>query len=246
VKTLAERVAAILVEVDRTQKPRMEGLTVVLDKGLAPQDIGHLATLAGPWWDFAKLAWASVLITAGLEDKLASYKRAQVTPILGGTLFEYAWLHGRLAELLARARDTRLHLEISDGIVAVPRAEKLRAIERFAAHVPVFSELGSKGKPIKGDWPVLVKEELAAGAIRVVIENLELCPDGCEFRGDLIDAVLAAVPMSSLIFEAIERKQQVWLIRRLGPNVNLGNILPNDLVTVECLRQGLIHDTIKG
>jgi phosphosulfolactate synthase len=245
-KNFAKLAGDLLVDVGRTQKPRMEGMTVVLDKGLSSQEIDQLAALAGPWWDFAKLAWASALITRGLEDRLLAYQRAQVTPLLGGTLFEYAWIHGRLTELLAFAREACLHLEISDGIVAVPRTEKLRAIERFAAHVPVFSELGSKVKPIEGDWPVLVKEELAAGATRVVIEDREICPDGGEFRGDLIDALSDAVPLCSLIFEAIERKQQVWLIRRLGPNVNIGNILPNDLITVECLRQGLNHDTIRS
>jgi phosphosulfolactate synthase len=243
-KTLVELAADLLVDVGRTKKSRLQGVTVVLDKGLAPGEISQLATIAGPWWDFAKLAWASVLITGGLEDRLNAYQRAEVRPIVGGTLFEYAWMHGRLAELLAFARDARLHVEISEGVITIPRPEKLRAIEVFAAHVPVFSELGSKGKPIEGNWPALANEELAAGATRVVIEDREIGPEGCEFRGDLVDMLLEAVPSGSLIFEAIDRKQQVWLTRRLGPNVNLGNILPSDLITVECLRQGLNHDTI--
>lgn len=245
-KTLKERAADILIDVGRTQKPRVEGVTIVLDKGLAAEEIDQLAAIAGQWWDFAKLAWASVLITNCLEDRLAAYQRAEVIPILGGTLFEYAWMHGKIAELLAFARDARLHIEISDGIIAVPRMEKLRAIERFAAYVPVFSELGSKAVPIAGNWPVLIREELAAGATRVVIEDREISSDGVNFRSDLLDTILEAVPMRSVIFEAIERKQQAWLFCRLGPNVNLGNTLPADLITVECLRQGLNHDTIRA
>jgi phosphosulfolactate synthase len=245
-KTLTELTADLLVDVGRTRKPRTEGISVILDKGLAAGEIEQLSALAGPWWDFAKLAWASILITQRLEERLAAYKEAQVTPLLGGTLFEYAWIHGRTSELLALAREAYLPIEISDAVVSMPRAEKLRAIEQFAAHVPVFSELGSKISPIAGNWPVLVNEELGAGAARVVIEDREIGPDGCEFRSELIDTLLEVVPLNSLIFEAIERKQQVWLIRRLGPNVNLGNVLPGDLIAVECLRQGLNHDTIIG
>lgn len=243
-KSLGEQVADLLIDVGRTKKPRSEGVTVVLDKGLAPEEIGRLSALAGPWWDLAKLAWASALITRGLDKRLIAYQRAEVTAILGGTLFEYAWLHGKVDQLLSLARDSRLQIEVSDGVISIPRVEKLRAIERFAAHVPVFSELGSKVSPITGNWPVLAQEELNAGATRVVIEDQELCPNGRDFRDDLVEELLAAVPMRCLIFEALERKQQVWLVRLLGPNVNIGNVLPADLVTVECLRQGLIHDTV--
>ena len=147
-------------------------------------------------------------------------------------------------EMLALARAAQVHIEISDGVVALPRAEKLRAIERFAEYVPVFSEIGNKAVPIVADWPTLVKEELDAGAKHVVIEDRELGPEGREIRGDLVETLLDSIPMNRLVFEAIERKQQTWLIRHLGSNVNLGNTLPMDLMTVECIRQGLNHDTV--
>jgi len=238
-------IEAVLGGSDRTGKPRRNGVTIVLDKGeLGPNSIADLAATCGAHWDYAKVAWASSLITGGLENKLACYRRLGITPLFGGTLFEYAYLRNRVPVLLDLARELRVHVEISDGVIDLPRRDKLRWIEAFAAHVEVFSEVGGKLTRQDRPWKQVINEDLAAGAKKVVIEGRELAPVGEEIRADFVDIVLSATSAGNLVFEALERRQQVWFIKYLGPNVNLGNVLPADLLAVESIRRGLMEHTL--
>jgi phosphosulfolactate synthase len=241
----AAKVNGVLLQsVGRTHKPRTDGITVVLDTGLGPHRIADLASVAGEHVDYAKIAWGSALITCDLEDKLRKYRAHGITPLLGGTLFEYAFVWGKVDELLDFVREVDCPIEISDGVVEVPRRDKLASIERFARHVPVFSELGGKPQSQALDWKTSLHEELSAGSIHVVIEGREIGPVGKEIRADLIDRILGWVEPARVVFEALERYQQVWLIRHVGPNVNLGNIRADDLLTVESFRRGLKEHTL--
>ena len=236
--------AALLERHERTSKPRTAGLTIILDTGLGVRAIRDLAEVAGDHVDYAKIAWGSALITGNLQAKVALYRELGIVPLLGGTLFEYAHLYGKVEELLGFVRDTRLHVEISDGVVNVPRSEKLRWIEAFARVTEVFSEVGGKVESQNPDWSRQIPEELSAGAARVVIEGREVGPVGQEIREEVVDAVLAAAPVDKLVFEALERKQQVWLIKKLGLNVNLANVRPAELLTLESFRLGLKEHTL--
>ena len=48
-----------------------------------------------------------------------------------------------------------------------------------------------------------------------------------------------------LIFEAPTKSSQAWFIKHFGPNVNLGNIPPDEVIPLETLRLGLRGDTLK-
>lgn len=231
-------------DVGRTRKPRTDGITVLIDTGHGPGRIDDLARTAGAYCDRAKIAWASAIITGGLEDKIARYRRYDIEPLLGGSLFEYAYLWGKLDLLLSLVRETGCAIEVSDGVATIPRRDKLRWIETFASHAVVFSEVGGKLTSHDLDWPNAIREERSAGARYVVIEGREIGPVGREIREDLVDQVLGATEPGSIVFEALERYQQVWLIKRIGPNVNLGNIRADDLVILECFRQGLKEQTM--
>jgi len=200
--------------------------------------------VAGPHCDYAKIAWGSALITDNLAQKIESYRRVGIDPLLGGTLFEYCYARGRVDRLLAFCREQPIHIEISDGVVEIPRRDKLRWIEAFAAIGHVFSEVGGKIAPTGGEWTQLVREELSAGAAKIVLEGREIGPTGGEIRGDLIAELVEEFELETLVFEALERYQQVWLIRELGPNVNLANIRIPDVLMVETLRQGLKEQTL--
>jgi phosphosulfolactate synthase len=221
----------------------------MIDKGqMGPNTIDDFAFQAGPYCDFAKIAWGSSLITHNLIEKLACYKRHNITPMLGGTLFEYAFLRNRVPQLLDLVRDLKIHIEISDGVIDLPRADKLRWISEFAKHGEVWSEVGGKITQQNRDWKTVVTEEFAAGAKKVVVEGREIGPVGMSKESDVrsafVDAVLEAATPENLIFEAFERRQQVWLIKNMGPNVNLANIPPTDLLTLESFRQGLKEHTL--
>jgi phosphosulfolactate synthase len=231
----------------RTAKPRSFGITMLLDRGeMGPATLRDLLSVVGDHADYAKLAWASSLIMAKgtIEKKLEVYRAANIMPLFGGTLFEYAYIKGQLDALFGYVRDNNICIEISDGIVEIPRPEKLSWIEKFAKHVHVFSEVGGKLAAKQLDWKAAIAEELAAGAMKVVIEGREIGPAGGEMSTTFVDMICAAAEPKQLVFEALERKQQIALILHLGQNVNLGNIPVDQTMAVECYRLGLKDRTM--
>jgi phosphosulfolactate synthase len=98
-------------------------------------------------------------------------------------------------------------------------------------------------------WTSQAANALDAGATAVVCEGRVSGDAGLywadgSIRDELVDALVGAAGPQRLIFEAPRRSQQAWLIRHLGPDVNLGNILPPDVIAVESLRLGLRSDTL--
>ena len=233
------------VDVGRTRKPRQAGLTMALDVGLGPRAAADLAAVCGDHLDYVKIAWGSSIITGGLAEKLDVLRAGGLVPLLGGTLFEYAYLHGRVDDLLAFIRDTGLHIEISDGTLDIPHSDKLKWLERFAAHAEVFSEIGGKVTRQNRNWGPVIADELAAGATKIVVEGREIGPVGEPIREDVVDELVdVAGGHETLVFEALERKQQLFFIKKLGVNVNLANIRPEDVLTLESFRRGLKEHTL--
>jgi phosphosulfolactate synthase len=244
-RVVHDLISALLDPGLRTAKPRRTGLTMMLDKQqFSCAGIRDLVASTGGAIDCAKIAWGSALVDGCLETRLATYRELGIAPMLGGTLFEYAWLRAKVPVLLELVRALRVHVEISDGVIEVPRRDKLRWIEQFARETDVWSELGGKTAHQDRDWKVCIAEERSAGASKVVIEGREIAPVGQEIREQFVDSLIDGAGTDHLVFEALERRQQVWLIKRLGPNVNLGNILPADVLTVECFRRGLKEHTL--
>jgi phosphosulfolactate synthase len=238
---------------ERARKPRSVGVTHVVDPGLTRAEAEGLMELAAPHVDVVRLGWGSALVTGGLEAKLAAYRAAGVAPMLGGTLMELAWVHQRVDALVAGLRrlDIR-HVEVSEGTLDLPADRKRRLIEELAREFTVFVEVGSKDGRLSPDrelWTSQATAALDAGALAVVCEGRVsgdaglYWPDG-SIRDELVDALLSAAGPERLIFEAPRRSQQAWLIRHLGPDVNLGNVLPVDVIGVESLRLGLRSDTL--
>jgi phosphosulfolactate synthase len=231
----------------RTSKPRQFGITMMLDRGeMGPDTIRDLMSVTNAHADYAKIAWASGLIMGPgtIEKKLQAYRDSGIEPLFGGTLFEYAYLQGKVETLLAYVRDNNICIEISDGIVEIPRPEKLKWIETFAKHVKVFSEVGGKLAKKDLDWKAAIAEELAAGALKVVIEGREIGAAGADTSLAFVDMIVSVAEPKLLVFEALERKQQVALIQHLGQNVNLGNIPVDQVMAVECYRLGLKDRTM--
>jgi phosphosulfolactate synthase len=248
-------VAGFLDLPERCPKPRERGLTHVLDKGLSTAEIDGLIEVAGDAVDIVKLGWGTALVTGNLEAKLARYRAYDVPVVLGGTLTEIALRDGRLDGLVAWLRELGLrHVEVSDGTIALDAERKREIVAQLSKEFVVFSEVGSKDDerimaPYR--WVEEIERELAAGAWKVVAEAREsgtagiFRPDG-EVRMGLIDEIAHAIDPASLIFEAPRKEQQVWFLRRFGIDVNLGNIAPSDVLSLETLRLGLRSDTMEG
>jgi phosphosulfolactate synthase len=237
---------------ERSAKPREQGITHVLDRGLSVGEVEGLLEVAGASLDLVKLGWGTALVTGNLERKLACYRASEIPVVLGGTLTELAIAQGRLERLVDWIRELGLaHIEISDGTITMPHEEKLGLIERFASDFTVLSEVGSKDDtrimaPYR--WVELIQKELEAGAWKVIAEaresgNVGIFRHDGEVRMGLIDEIAHAVTPDRILFEAPRKEQQVWFVRRFGPNVNLGNIVPEDVVSLETIRLGLRSDT---
>ena len=238
----------------RPGKPRSEGLTHVIDKGLNLRDIEGLFDTAGAFVDIVKLGWGTSYVTNNLEKKIALYRSFDTPVVCGGTLFEAVYGRGKLDEFKAWLREFRFsHVEISDGTLDIPRERKLELIEEFAQDFVVLSEVGSKDPEIlyaPYQWVEFIKEELAAGAWKVITEGREggtagiYRPTG-EMRTGLVDEIAHSIDVCEVLFEAPSKDAQAWFVKHFGPNVNLGNIPPDEVIPLETLRLGLRGDTLK-
>ena len=237
----------------RGGKPRERGLTHVLDKGMSLSEVDGLVEVSGDSVDVVKLGWGTALVTGNLEAKLARFAEHDIPVCLGGTLTELALRDGRLDGLVAWLRELGLrHVEISDGTIALEPERKRELITHLAKEFVVLSEVGSKDAatimaPYR--WVEDIAAELEAGAWKVVAEAREtgtagiFRPDG-EVRMGLIDEIAHGVDVDRIVFEAPRRDQQVWFIERFGRDVNLGNIPPPDVLSLETMRLGLRSDTM--
>jgi len=203
--------------------------------------------------DLVRLGWGSAYVTRDLRRKLDVYRAHGVPAMLGGTMTELAWLQGKIDGLRRWLDDLGIeHVEVSSGIVPIPPEDKLGLIATLASDRTVFAEVGEKDPhallaPYR--WVELIRDALEAGATQVVCEGRAdgsagvYRPDG-EVRTGLIDEVAHEIDVERLIFEAPQRAQQIWFIERFGSNVNLGNVHPRDVISLETLRVGLRADTL--
>jgi phosphosulfolactate synthase len=239
----------------RSTKPRAQGITHIFDKGLAIAAIEGLYEVAGDYIDVAKLGWGSSYITCNLAEKIAVYRSLETPVVCGGTLFEVSYTLDKLDGYKKWMSANGLtHVEISDGTIDLPRERKLELIADFARDFIVLSEVGSKDAEVvfaPYEWVNWIKEELSAGSWKVITEGREggtagiFRPSG-EMRSGLVEEITHEVPVTDLIFEAPLKAAQSWLITHYGPEVNLGNIPPEEALGLEALRCGLRSDTMKA
>jgi phosphosulfolactate synthase len=236
----------------RSAKPRQQGITHVLDRGLSLAEVDGLIEVAGDFVDLVKLGWGTALATGNLEAKLERYRSYEIPTVLGGTLTELAISQDRLERFIEWLRELGLgYVEISDGTITIPHEHKLELIERLSKEFVVLSEVGSKDDtrimaPYR--WVELIQKELEAGAWKVIAEaresgNVGIFRHDGEVRMGLIDEIAHAIAPEMILFEAPRKDQQVWFVRRFGPDVNLGNITPEDVLSLETIRLGLRSDT---
>jgi len=236
----------------RSVKPRSAGLTMVMDKGLSVREAEDMLSVSEPYIDLIKLGFGTAFVTPRLEDKLNVYKNANIPCYFGGTLFEAFLVRGQFDDYLRLLEKYGMaYAEVSDGSIELDHDEKCAYINKLSKHVTVLSEVGSKDEnkmlaPYK--WIELMQKEISAGSYKVIAEARESGTVGIyhskgEVRSDLIDEILTQVPQEKIIWEAPLKGQQVYFIKLLGSNVNLGNIPPNEVIPLETLRLGLRGDT---
>jgi phosphosulfolactate synthase len=237
---------------ERTEKPRQLGLSMVMDKGLSTREAEDFISVCGNYVDVIKLGWGTSYVTPNLKEKIKLYQKAGIPVYFGGTLFEAFIVRGLFDEYVKVLEKYELdYAEVSDGSIELDHDVKCDFIAKLSKKVTVLSEVGSKDvdkiiPPYK--WIKLMQEELEAGAWKVIGEaresgNVGLFRSTGEVRSGLVEEILTKIPFENIIWEAPIKAQQVWFIKLLGSNVNLGNIAPNELVPLETIRIGLRGDT---
>jgi phosphosulfolactate synthase len=237
---------------ERTAQPRSHGLTMVMDKGLGHDEVRNMLSVAAPYIDMVKLGFGTAVVTANLREKIDIYKAHGMPVYFGGTLFEAFLVRNQFDEYVRAMADYGItHVEVSDGSITIPHAEKCGYIEKLAKHMTVLSEVGSKDAthimpPYK--WIELMKAELEAGATYVIAEAREAGNVGIyrgtgEVREGLVQEILTQIPAEKIIWEAPQKAQQVYFLELLGQNVNLGNLAPAEVIPLEAMRVGLRGDT---
>jgi phosphosulfolactate synthase len=228
------------------------GLTHVIDKGLGPRAWEDVLETCGDYISIVKLGWGTAYITPNLRRKLEVLREKPV--VIGGTFLEAVIVEDKVDEYKSWLRELGLtHVEVSDGVIDLPRERKLELIADFARDFTVLSEVGSKDEDVvyaPYQWVAWIKEELEAGAWKVITEGREggtagiYRPTG-EMRTGLIDEIVHDVEPADLLFEAPTKSSQAAFIKQFGPSVNLGNIPPEEVIALETLRLGLRGDTLK-
>jgi phosphosulfolactate synthase len=239
---------------ERPAKPRSFGLTHVLDKGYSLDRVESVLKVYGDWIDVWKLGWGTAYVEPALAEKVRLLRDHQVKPCTGGTLLEIAWLQDRVTEFFEFATWAGFEcVEVSRGSTDLPLADKTELIGRARSlGFEVFAEVGRKDphELVSADeWTAELKADLDAGATWIVAEGRESGTVGLYdasglVRESLLDELASSAAADRIIYEAPQRAQQAYLIRRLGPGVNLGNIALDDVMGLETLRRGLRSDTI--
>ena len=229
-----------------------DGLTHVIDKGLGPRAWEDVLETCGDYISIVKLGWGTAYVTPNLERKLQVLKGKPV--VIGGTFLEAVIAEDKIDDYKAWVTKLGLsHVEISDGVIDLPRERKLELIADLARDFTVLSEVGSKDAEVvfaPYQWVDWIKEELEAGAWKVITEGREGGSAGIyrsdgDMRTGLVDEIAHEIDIADLIFEAPAKAAQAWFVKQFGPGVNLGNIPPDEVIPLETLRLGLRGDTLK-
>lgn len=236
----------------RSTKPRQSGITMMMDKGLSVREVEDLLSTSSAHIDLVKLGFGTSAVTAQLEKKIDTYRAAGIPVYFGGTLFEAFIVRNQLEEYMRVLDKYKLqHVEVSDGSITLNHDRKCEYIRTLSKHFTVLSEVGSKDAekiipPYM--WIDLMQKEIEAGVWKVIAEareagNVGIFRGSGEVREGLVQEILTKIPEETIIWEAPQKAQQVYFIKLIGSNVNLGNIATNDVIPLETLRLGLRGDT---
>jgi phosphosulfolactate synthase len=236
----------------RPSKPRNDGITMVMDKGLSLRETEDFLSTSSNYTDLIKLGFGTAYVTPNLKEKINLYKSAGIPVYFGGTLFEAFVARNQFDDYLRLLEQYDItHAEVSDGSVQMEHDRKCEYIRQLSKNVLVLSEVGSKDADIiyaPYEWVQFMRNEREAGAWKLITEaresgNVGVFRSNGEARMGLVHEIAHFIPKENIIWEAPLKNQQVWFVKEMGCNVNLGNIAPNEVIPVETLRLGLRGDT---
>lgn len=236
----------------RVSGQRTYGLTSIMDSGVPSRELENILLDYGDFIDIAKFGIGTAYITSNLKDKIKLYKKYNVIPYFGGTLFEKCYYQGKIPEFVDNLKELGIEwIEVSTGTVDIPLEERLYLISTLRDDFRIVAEVGSKDTTKKifiPEWKNEINLLLESGCDYVIMEGRDSGTAGIynqdgTINSDLIEQLLHNIDVKKVIFEAPTPKQQMYFINRIGPNVNLGNVKPNEILVLETQRHGLRCET---
>jgi phosphosulfolactate synthase len=237
---------------ERSEKPRKKGLNMIMDKGLSTQEAINLCESSGHLIDYLKMGFGTSLVSKNVKEKIKIYREHNIRVYFGGTLFETFLIRNMFDNFREYVSKYNLDMiEVSDGCMHMEHDEKCKYINKLSKEYTVISEVGSKSADViiaPEIWMQMMNKELQAGSVNVIGEareggNVGLYKSNGNADEELINTILKGVEPDKIIWEAPNKSQQVWFVKLLGPNVNLGNIATNEVISLETIRLGLRGDT---
>jgi phosphosulfolactate synthase len=229
---------------------------MVIDNGLPTGYFRDALASTSEYVDLVKFGWGTCLVTPHIERKIQFLREMGIGYYFGGTLFEKHVRQNRFDDFRALChRYGCEYVEVSSGTIELNSAEKAGYVAKLVGEFTVLAEVGYKD-PQRSErlspsrWVESIRMDLDAGAEYVITEAREsgssgICrPDGALRFGLIEDILDSGVPVDRLMFEAPGKTLQTYFVRRVGPQVNLGNIAAADVVGLETLRLGLRADTL--
>jgi phosphosulfolactate synthase len=243
----------------RTAKPRKNGVTMLIDKGLGLSSTEDLMQMAADAIDMVKMTFGTTAFMDldVVQEKIEILKSYDVYTMPGGTFMEVSVWQKRFPQYLKRCQDLGFNaIEISDGTIEFDMKTRKDCIKRAVdMGFLVLTEVGKKDANEKVSAALMHEEiasDLACGAAKVIVEAREagkgvgIYDSSGNVKTDEIDAIISGVDDPTVLeWEAPIKNQQQHLIMRFGSNVNLGNVPPEDILALEALRCGLRGDTLK-
>lgn len=239
----------------RSGKPRTRGITSMIDFGPdtfgwtgAPEGIRNVLDACAEYIDYAKIYALNALLLPSAIVKAAArtYRDYGVTPFAGGILFEYAWQKNELDGLERLLLDLDIGgLEISENYVSLTPDERTRMIDRFRKRgIYIKYEFGRKNptEPLALDELGAVVEAVGRHGVEHLIVEQSDFDMLVAARPDAISALKAQPWFDRLLIEADPYRfpqQHADLVKTLGPEVNLANITPGQVLRLEGFRRGI-------
>ena len=233
--------------------------TMVIDKGLGSAHVEDMLKVNGDYFDFIKYGWGTSILCDDkiVQEKNEIYESYDIKSYTGGTLFELANKQDKIDEYFDEIdRLGFTAIEISDGSTVIPEEDRSELIKKAKSlGYYTLSEIGKKNPEKDHEYSIdkrieLIEKDIESGSDMVIIEgresgkNIGIYDEKGNVKSDDLNKISENVNQNKIMWEAPNKNQQIKLILSIGNEVNIGNVSPNEIISLETLRRGLRGDTL--
>lgn len=237
----------------------LDAKTMVIDKGLGVTHVADMLKVNGDYFNFIKYGWGTSILCNDqiVKEKNEIYASYDIKSYTGGTLFELANKQNKIDEYFDEIdRLGFTAIEISDGSTVIPEEDRDELIKE-AKNLGYYtlSEIGKKNPEKDHEYSIdkrieLIEKDINSGSDMVIIEgresgkNIGIYDEKGNVKSDDLNKISANIDQNKIMWEAPNKNQQIELILSIGNDVNIGNVSPEEIISLETLRRGLRGDTL--